>query len=437
MRTDAQLLKNEQISSEMISKDSLLAERSSFSLFMLCCAAGVLAIGFALEVNNGYLARKALLAILIAMGFSWLAIRGPGATIVLPFGRRTIPYLLLVGLLVAYTAGGVVLLRHHPDRIDVKVLEVDAVQSLIQGKDPYRIHFTHQDLEHPSSYYYAPGFAVEGGVEVGFTYPPLSLLWAVPGYFAGDVRYAFLIAVVLSALLIFSLSPDPKGFVAVVLFLFVPATLYVLRLAWTEPVVVLSLAATAVCAKKYPKLMPVALGLFFASKQHCPLFAPAAALLLPRFSWKEYLRLLIKASLVSAITYLPFVVWNARGVWQSLVTFQILGPFRPDGLSFSALLVSLGLRPIPQWVILLAVAAAMWFALKKAPRNAAGFAVSVAFISMIFFVLNKQAFCNYYFFSAAALCVALASAQHESTDSCFALVKLDTNRQSNSDCAGK
>jgi len=434
MKSDEQLAKDEEISSRIISKDSALAERPTLSLFMLCCAAGVLAIGFALQVNNGYLARKALLAIVIAMGFSWLALRGPGATILLPFRRRRVPYLLTVALLLLYTAGGVVFLRHHPDRIDVKVLEVDAVQSLIHGKDPYRIHYTHQDLEHPSQYYYGPGFAAEGGVEVGFSYPPLSLLWVVPGYFAGDVRYAFLIAVVLTALFIFSLSPDAKGFVAAGLFLFVPATPFVLRLAWTEPVVVLSLAATALCAKKYPKLLPMALGLFFASKQYCPLFAPAAALLLPRFSWKEYLRLLIKAGLVTAITYLPFVLWDGRGVWRSLVTFQIVGPFRPDSLSFSALLVSLGFRPIPQWIILLAVAAAIWFTLKKAPRSPAGFAVSVAFISMVFFVLNKQAFCNYYFFSAAALCIGLASAQHESNDSSFVLVKVDTNQQGSSGC---
>jgi hypothetical protein len=46
---------------------------------------------------------------------------------------------------------------------------------------------------------------------------------------------------------------------------------------------------------------------------------------------------------------------------------------------------------------------------RRAPRNPAGFAGSVACGYLIFFALNKQAFMNYYVFVAAALVLAVAS----------------------------
>jgi hypothetical protein len=43
-------------------------------------------------------------------------------------------------------------------------------------------------------------------------------------------------------------------------------------------------------------------------------------------------------------------------------------------------------------------------------RTPSGFALAVSALFLAFFVLNKQAFANYYFFVIGALCVAVAAA---------------------------
>jgi peptidoglycan/LPS O-acetylase OafA/YrhL len=56
-----------------------------------------------------------------------------------------------------------------------------------------------------------------------------------------------------------------------------------------------------------------------------------------------------------------------------------------------------------------AAAAVGGLALWRAARTPAGFALGVAALFLAFFVLNKQAFANYYFFVVGALCVAVAA----------------------------
>ena len=56
-------------------------------------------------------------------------------------------------------------------------------------------------------------------------------------------------------------------------------------------------------------------------------------------------------------------------------------------------------------------AVVMVLALWRAARTPAGFALGVAALFLVFFVLNKQAFANYYFFVIGALCVAVAATE--------------------------
>ena len=55
----------------------------------------------------------------------------------------------------------------------------------------------------------------------------------------------------------------------------------------------------------------------------------------------------------------------------------------------------------------------MGLCLWRAPRSPAGFAAATAVTYVTFFALNKQAFCNYYFFVVGALCCGVASADDE------------------------
>ncbi len=187
---------------------------------------------------------------------------------------------------------------------------------------------------------------------------------------------------------------------------------------------VMTLAATVLAARRAPKWLPVALGLFFASKQYSFLAVPLAAMLIPRFSWKAYLSMLARAVAVAALVTVPFLLWDPRGFWWSLVGFRLATPLRLDALSFSALLAVHGFHVIPQWGVMLAVIAAVGFALRKASRTPAGFAASLGLVSLIFFVLNIAGFCNYYFFCAGALCLGVSGAPYEPRENLFAICEI-------------
>jgi hypothetical protein len=383
-------------------------------------------LGFALQIAHGFFHAKGLVAILIAIALCVLAIASPQLAVELAFRRRTAFWRLYLPISAVYLLLGFTLLhRSHPP-IDVVVFENDSVHTLLHGQNPYGINVSHQEIN-GSSAYYGPGILRNGRVHVGVPYPPLTLVWILPGYVAGDVRYSFLLAVVLTSLLIFYLSPDQIGLTAAMLLLFIPETIFVLTMGWTEPLMLVTLAITVVCARKAPRMLPIALGLFFASKQYSLLAVPLAAFLLPRFSWKRYLSLLIKAGTVAAFVTLPFALWDFHGFWWSLVTFQVAAPFRPDALSVSTLLVRHGWPAIPQWFVVTAVLAAMVFALLRSPHTPSGFTGSLALVSLVFFVLNKQAFCNYYFFSAGSLCLSMASTGRDSAAAIFALARLPAN----------
>jgi len=388
------------------------------SLAALFCILAILALGFALQIG-AFQRTKALFAIAVSIIFCSLSITSARISLILREIRIDILRSCFIVLLIAFTLFSVVLLRGHHDRIDVIQFQVDSVNALLQGTNPYATDVTHQDVcyEHQElchgAQFYGPGISTNGRVHVGFPYPPLALFWVIPGYWLGDVRYAWLLAIDLAACLIFWTTPDLIGFSAAILLLFGSGSTYVLSHGYTDPLILLTLAFTIFIAEKNPRFLPFVLGLFLASKQYSVLALPLTALLLPRFSWNGYFSIVAKACGVAAIITIPFLIWDPRGFWWSLVTFQILAPIRPDALSFTGALVTHGFQAIPQWFIGLVTVAATVLALWKAPRTPSAFAISLALVCILFFVLNKQAFVNYYFFCFGALCVGLSSAGHD------------------------
>ena len=74
-------------------------------------------------------------------------------------------------------------------------------------------------------------------------------------------------------------APRALGALAAGLYLFTPRNLFVLEQSWTEPFVVLFLAATVWCAARHPRVAPYVLGLFLAVKQYAVLALPLALLI--------------------------------------------------------------------------------------------------------------------------------------------------------------
>ncbi len=368
-----------------------------------------LAVVFAVYQNPhwGNISRMGLALILLAVALSAQAVDLSSRTV--PGGEETARrqralWLLFAALAVAFLVLAVTLLQTLPgETIDVQVFEADAARALLRGINPYTI--THVDIygPHPRFEFYGPGAVVGGRVLVGFPYGPLSLYYVIPAYLLGDVRFAPLAAILVSAILMVATRPHWQTLGIAFLMLANPLTVWVITQSWTEPLVLATLSLVVWAATRRSRWLPVALGLFFASKQYTPLALPLVVFLLPQGRWKDYLRLSAQAIAVAAAVTAPLALWNIREFWNDVVLFEMRQPFRPDALSFAVI------HPIPIPWILAAVALAVVFVLAKSRRHPAMFAGCFGFLFLIFVCINKQAFANYYFLISSA-CWLAASA---------------------------
>jgi hypothetical protein len=235
---------------------------------------------------------------------------------------------------------------------------------------------------------------------------------ALPGHLlTGDYRYSQLAAMTLSGALMAYSRPGPLGAFAATLFLFTPRIFFVLEQGWTEPLVLLALAATVFAASRAPKYVAVLFGLFLASKQYAFLAAPALAVLMPQpFQWKDYARTLGKSLLVALAITLPFFLWNSEAFVRSAITLQLHQPFRADALSYLAWFAQ-GDQHWPTWLAFVGAAVGAALTVWRGARSPAGFAAGVALIFALFFAFNKQAFCNYYFLVIGACALGLAASR--------------------------
>ena len=195
-------------------------------------------------------------------------------------GRGLVRHLAILPLLATHLALGIWTIRVQPQpwpMIDVYMFQRDSVAALLAGVDPYAITFPNP---YTNGAYYGPGMVVDGRLMFGFVYPPLSVFLSVLGQWAGgDVRYAQLGAMTLAAAFMAYTRRGRLGGLAAALFLFTPRNLFVLEQSWTEPFVVLFLAATVWCAARHPRVAPYVLGLFLAVKQYAVLALPLALLI--------------------------------------------------------------------------------------------------------------------------------------------------------------
>lgn len=314
-------------------------------------------------------------------------------------------------LLTTFFLLGVWLIRTSPlPMIDVYVFQRDSAAALAQGHNPYSITF--RDIYQGRSPWYGPGISVNGVLQFGYPYMPASLLLTMPAhYFGVDTRYAQLGALILAAALLAYARPSLLSFAAAIMLLSMPRLFFVLEQSWTEPFVVLLLAATVFCALRLPWAMPVALGLFIASKQYVPaalVLVPLILLIQRDSSWAKWAYVAIVV-VVAALVTLPLALWDWSAFWKSAVTLQMNQPYRPDSLS---LLAWYGYGNAqwrgPAWLAFAVLALTLALSLWRSRRGAGAFAAAVALCFFMFFAFNKQAFANYYFFVVGALFCAIA-----------------------------
>jgi hypothetical protein len=330
--------------------------------------------------------------------------------------RSWLRHAFLALLLWCHLKMGLWILAHTQDPyIDVHVFQRDSVLALLSGRNPYAIDFP--NLYGDGTPFYGAGLTAAGRVLFGYIYPPINLLLAVPGQLlAGDHRTSQLVAMTATGALFAYMRPGSLGTVCAALYLFTPRSFYVLERGWTEPFGVLLLAATVFCACHLPRALPYLFGLLLSAKQYFILVVPLYALLLEPGSsrWLPSARqlggLVIRIAAVPAALIAAFVLWNPRAFYHSVIELQFLQPFRKDALSYSAWIVKQGGEALPVWLgfalALVMVALVLW----RAPRTPGGFAGGLGLVMLVFFSVNKQAFCNYYFLVLGAFtCAAAAS----------------------------
>jgi hypothetical protein len=325
----------------------------------------------------------------------WLVVLEP------PLLRR----LQVPAMLCSFFVLGLWMLRVSPaPGIDVWVWHQEAYRALGLGQSPWAISipniYTH-------TLFYGAGLADANRVYVGYPYPPVTFLYGGLGQlFAGDYRYANLVALTLTGGFIAYARPGRLARIAAALFLFTPRSLFVLDMGWTEPVSVCALAGTLFCACRFPRALPYAFGLMIGAKQYFVFALLLLPLLLSTFDVRLLGRFVLKAALVPSLLTLPFLLWAPWPFVESVVVFQAKQPFRPDALSLLAHTAKSGVNTWPLNVCFIAVLLPLGLGLLRAARTPAGFALVFSLSMLVFFFFAKQAFCNYYFLVLGGFCCA-------------------------------
>jgi hypothetical protein len=322
-------------------------------------------------------------------------------------------------LLATFAGLGAIVIRASPaPAIDVWVYRLQGARALLDGFNPYSVGYP--NIYGPGTPFLAATLlSADGRYVWAYPYTPLTLLLDVPGAMLGDVRWITLAALLASAWLVRRLGRGTlQAELAAALVLLQPSTLFVVEQAWTEPLVLVLVLATAwavtQCYSRWGEsgahgngwiVAALVAGTTAGSKQY------AVLLLLPLVaSMPAGLRL--KASVLataSAIFLLvPFLAWNPAALIRGLVSFQLEQPFRADALSWPAALFALGYPALPTWPAFLAAAGVLALALRPSiPVERALLTAAVAWLAFV--SLNKQAFCNYYWLAAGLLFAVVAT----------------------------
>ncbi|HVT88283.1 MAG TPA: hypothetical protein VHD56_05490 [Tepidisphaeraceae bacterium] len=334
------------------------------------------------------------------------------ATILVAKGSRKIA---LAGfLLLLATAGAIGIWRIRTVSqpfIDVFFIQTEAADSLSHGQNPYAMTF--KDIYGANAPYYAPGMIKDGRVQYGYPYMPLSLMvGSVSHWLFGDPRYAYLISIIATAIMIAMIRPDSLGMLMATLFLFTPSSFHIIQTSWVEPLSAMLLIATVLSAIRWPRLMPIAFGLLLASKQ----YLLAGIGLAPMFGRRDKWSVAGVATLTASIVTLPLVLWDIKAFLHSAVALHMTMPYRPDSLSLVAWwgFGQKGWAP-PFWLSFAALGAAMTWSYLRIRKGTFGFLLSFAFCFFTFIILSKQAFLNYYYLIVAAACAAAALENYTSS----------------------
>ncbi len=360
------------------------------------------------------LAKQAPVPMLTDGSYGWAACGACAVAAIAFDARRARTWLVVAAVLSAFMCISIVRFNPAP-YLDVHLFHLQAFDALRAGQSPYGR--TIPNL-YPGANFYGLDVLTpdQSRVLIGYPYPPLQLMLSfVTHLLAGNYRFLHALAIPLSALLMVWARPGRAATAAAALMLLLPCAFHLLTGAWTEPVLALLFSLTLFASLRAPRLLPYALGLFFADKQYALLLAPLAFFLLPRpLSAREIVRTALIAGAVGLAVSLPLALGNLQGFIDDVLLFQVRQPFRPDSINLSAAIFAHTAQMLSSSVSFIALALGLGLSVWRAPRTPLGFCAAAALSLGLFFFFAKQAFENYLMFvSCCALWAAALSGSGE------------------------
>jgi hypothetical protein len=325
------------------------------------------------------------------------ALVAPAVVLCLPLVHGRAARAAIVAVLMLLGAGYALVIWGGTPVIDVWVLLQDSARGLLHGANPYRLAF--------------PGVP-PGQDSTCFTYWPGTFLLTAPGNWVfGDVRWAeagwLLAAVTLTAWSAGRRSgwQEPRrlapatGLALAACVGVVPATALVVLQGWTEPILLVGLVGAAVLIDRHPNWAVLPLGLALASKQYMLIMVPLLAYW-PRFGWRRVLA----TAAVAAVVALPWLLLSLQRFEQCTISYFLHEPTPLTSLSLWRYLPA----PLRLPLTVAATALAAYVAIRRCPRNGAGFLLAAGATLMAFNAVNKETFANQWWLAAALITASFA-----------------------------
>lgn len=298
-------------------------------------------------------------------------------------------------LVILFSAGVVIVMVPRP-AIDVHLFNTMAAHGTLQYHNLY-------ELEYPDIYGGAYSF------RPCFAYLPGTLLWSVPGWLWGDVRWGLWFFLGISMLL----APQLKFEKAEIIFL-CPVLFYLLECSLVDLGLVLPFLAGLLFLKKEKWILTgIMFGVAAASKQYA--FLPLVFSSVSAFffiSRRAGLQIFVSGIATGFLVVMPWLVHDPKMFFSSTVTSLMNTAPRADALTLFALANYFGLG-WPKLLGLLVSLGGLLGVCVYLYRHAHSFSLvcRVALASAcaygIIFLFGSQAFGNYYFLVYLFFCVAL------------------------------
>ncbi len=368
------------------------------------------------RVAAAVLVGGAVVLVLVPM-FSYL--RGEG---------RTLAVLLLAG---AAVVGGVLLLRPSPRATAVAAgvgaATYVAVTAIAIRVDPapridvWVILQQASDLLARGENIYAATWQDSPGVKDSFTYLPWSAVLLAPGRLLfGDVRWSFVLWSLVAFGAVWALGrslPERRQWLAAFVILALataPGTLTQVDQSWTEPLLLAGLALwllLVVRGRAWWAVVPLALAC--ASKQHLALLLPILLVWRP-FGWRRT----VATGALTGVLIAPWFVASPRDFVHDTVTLLVgFHPIRFANTWYLYFLNEHGVA-LPFWVTGLVVLGALGVAVVLVARRQPAPAELVRWLALVLLaanLVNKQAFYNQYWLTAALVALSLVAPESSDT----------------------